>query len=249
MAPFPYSTISVPSNRPRNVTKSVTKLLNVNLRPVPASADRLAEFFAFPCHGHLCYNPIIAGNVPKHSANSGTAVIGDIVVMTIAQVELSLALTRSTGHRQLRRLAQAHGVTDAAVVEQALALLFNEMTVRCASWLWVTSMQEDWEAMPDDWIAGGTRCPHRRGDIIAVPYEYSDLTGGKVRPALILSSDAYNLARPDVVAAEITSQMANVGPYDHVLADWATAGLRYPSLVLRRLLTMSKRSFTVPWDG
>ena len=82
--------------------------------------------------------------------------------------------------------------------------------------------------------------PYRRGDIIAVPYEYSDLTGGKVRPALIVSSDSYNLARPDVVAAGITSQIGNVGPYDHVLADWAAAGLRYPSLVRGRLLTIEQ---------
>lgn len=82
--------------------------------------------------------------------------------------------------------------------------------------------------------------PHRRGDIIAVPYEYSDLTGGKVRPAMIVSSDSYNLARPDVVAAGITSQVGNVGPYDHVLADWAAAGLRYPSLVRGRLLTIEQ---------
>ena len=46
--------------------------------------------------------------------------------------------------------------------------------------------------------------PYRHGDVIAVPYEYSDLTGGKVRPALVVSSDAYNLARPDVVAAGIS---------------------------------------------
>jgi len=47
--------------------------------------------------------------------------------------------------------------------------------------------------------------PYRRGDVIAVPYDYSDLTGGKVRPAVIVSSDAYNLARLDVVAAGISS--------------------------------------------
>ncbi|WP_423223212.1 hypothetical protein [Candidatus Amarolinea aalborgensis] len=74
--------------------------------------------------------------------------------MTMAQVELSLALTRSTA-RQLRQLAQAHGVTDAAVVEQALALLFerDDGALRQDYWLSVASMQGDWEAMPDDWIA------------------------------------------------------------------------------------------------
>src|SRR5258706_11049796 len=82
--------------------------------------------------------------------------------------------------------------------------------------------------------------PYRRGDVIAVPYDYSDLTSGKVRPAVIISSDAYNLARPDVVAAGISSQIAKVGPYDHLLANWATAGLRCPSLVRGRLLTLEQ---------
>lgn len=82
--------------------------------------------------------------------------------------------------------------------------------------------------------------PYRRGDVIAVPYEYSDLRGGKVRPAVIVSSDAYNLERPDVVAAGISSQIAKAGPYDHILADWDSAGLRYPSLVRGRLLTIEQ---------
>ena len=82
--------------------------------------------------------------------------------------------------------------------------------------------------------------PYRRGDVIAVPYDYSDLTGGKVRPAVIVSSDAYNLARLDVVAAGISSQVTKAGPYDHILADWATAGLRYPSLIRGRLLTIEQ---------
>ena len=82
--------------------------------------------------------------------------------------------------------------------------------------------------------------PYRHGDVIAVPYDYSDLTGGKVRPALVVSSDAYNLARPDVVAAGISTQIAKVGPYDHVLDHWPSAGLRYPSLVRGRLLTIEQ---------
>ncbi|MBI3360262.1 MAG: type II toxin-antitoxin system PemK/MazF family toxin [Chloroflexi bacterium] len=82
--------------------------------------------------------------------------------------------------------------------------------------------------------------PYRRGDVIAVPYDYSDLSSGKVRPALVVSSDAYNLARPDVVAAGISSQVAKAGPYDHVLTNWQVAVLRYPSLVRGRLLTIEQ---------
>ena len=47
--------------------------------------------------------------------------------------------------------------------------------------------------------------PYRRGDVVSVPYEYSDLSGGKVRPAVVISSDAYNLAQLDVVAAGIST--------------------------------------------
>ncbi len=82
--------------------------------------------------------------------------------------------------------------------------------------------------------------PYHRGSIIAVPYDYSDLTGSKVRPALIVSSDAYNRTRPDVVAAGISSQIAKSGPYDHTLINWSAAGLRYPSLVRGRLLTLEQ---------
>ena len=81
---------------------------------------------------------------------------------------------------------------------------------------------------------------YRRGDVIAVPYDYSDLTGGKVRPAVIVSSDAYNYARPDVVAAGISTQIGKATLYDHILADWKRAGLRYPSLVRGRLLTLEQ---------
>jgi len=82
--------------------------------------------------------------------------------------------------------------------------------------------------------------PYRRGDVIAVPYDYSDLSGSKVRPAVIVSSDAYNLTQPDVVAAGISSQIVNARPYDHVLTNWAVAGLRYPSLIRGRLLTIEQ---------
>jgi len=82
--------------------------------------------------------------------------------------------------------------------------------------------------------------PYHRGDVIAVPYDYSDLSGGKVRPALISSSDAYNLARPDVVAAGISTQATKASSYDYVLNDWVGAGLRYPSLVRGRLLTIEQ---------
>lgn len=82
---------------------------------------------------------------------------------------------------------------------------------------------------------------YQRGDVIAVPYDYSDLTGGKVRPAVIVSSERYNAVQPDVVAAGISSNIIRVGSYDHVLVDWRRANLRYASVVRGRLLTIEQR--------
>ena len=79
-----------------------------------------------------------------------------------------------------------------------------------------------------------------RGDVVAVPYDYSNLTYGNSRPTVIVNSDAYSRHRPDVVAAGISSQVAKAGGYDPVLADWPAAGLRYPSLVRGRLLTVEQ---------
>ena len=44
------------------------------------------------------------------------------------------------------------------------------------------------------------------GDVVLVPFPYTDQTGSKRRPAVVISRRAYNLARPDAVLMSITSQ-------------------------------------------
>jgi len=66
------------------------------------------------------------------------------------------------------------------------------------------------------------------GEIILVNFQGA--RGIKRRPAVIVSTDAYHQARPDVVLAVITTQIdvAN-SPTDYLLKDWQSAGLRKPS--------------------
>jgi mRNA interferase MazF len=55
-------------------------------------------------------------------------------------------------------------------------------------------------------MKSGTSIEQR--DIILVPFPYSDLTGSKRRPALVVSSDAFNEREIDVICCAITSKSA-----------------------------------------
>lgn len=45
----------------------------------------------------------------------------------------------------------------------------------------------------------------QRGDIVLVDFPYSDQTGGKIRPALVVQSDMWNQRIDDTILAVITS--------------------------------------------
>nr|CAA9298991.1 hypothetical protein AVDCRST_MAG63-5041 [uncultured Armatimonadetes bacterium] len=69
--------------------------------------------------------------------------------------------------------------------------------------------------------------------------DFPGVTGVKRRPAVVVSSDVYHAARPDVIVGLITSQTAvTFGPTDYVLQDWAGAGLRVPSAFRSFLVTL-----------
>ncbi len=70
----------------------------------------------------------------------------------------------------------------------------------------------------------------RQGDILLVPYPFTDQSGSKQRPAVVLSGAAYNRTHPDVILAPITSQIRHT-PDEVNLAHWQDAGLLKPSSV------------------
>jgi hypothetical protein len=72
-----------------------------------------------------------------------------------------------------------------------------------------------------------------------VVVDFPGVTGIKRRPTVLVSSDVYHSARPDVIVGLITSQVAgSIGSTDHALADWSAAGLRLPSLFRSFLVTL-----------
>lgn len=48
---------------------------------------------------------------------------------------------------------------------------------------------------------------YRQRDIVLVPFPFSDLSGQKVRPVLVLSNDAYNQQSADVVVCGLTTNL------------------------------------------
>ncbi len=63
-----------------------------------------------------------------------------------------------------------------------------------------------------------------------VTVDFPGATGMKRRPAVVVSSDLYHAHRPDVILAVLTTNLtAATTPLDHVLQDWAAAGLHAPS--------------------
>jgi mRNA interferase MazF len=50
---------------------------------------------------------------------------------------------------------------------------------------------------------------HKQGDIILVPFPFSDLSGSKRRPALVISNNNYNARGEDIVTCGVTSNPEN----------------------------------------
>ena len=77
----------------------------------------------------------------------------------------------------------------------------------------------------------------RRGDVVLVDFPYSDRTGSKVRPALVVQADVYNQQLADTILALITSSKNRVvGAANQFLVDIGSpdgrlTGLRLTSLV------------------
>jgi mRNA interferase MazF len=61
----------------------------------------------------------------------------------------------------------------------------------------------------------------------------------KRRPAVVVSTNVYHATRPDIIVAELTTQIAQaVAPTDNILQDWSAAGLRQPTALRVYLYTV-----------
>lgn len=84
--------------------------------------------------------------------------------------------------------------------------------------------------------------PYRFGDVIVVPFPFTDQTAAKKRPAVVISSEAYQRERPDLILMAITSQLRPALTVGEVaVVHWQSAGLLKPSVIKPLITTIEAR--------
>jgi mRNA interferase MazF len=81
---------------------------------------------------------------------------------------------------------------------------------------------------------------YKRGDVVLVRFIFSDESGERQRPALIVSSDAYHQSRQEAIIAAITSRTDRILVGDHLISNWQRAGLLFPSVATGILRTIKQ---------
>ena len=80
---------------------------------------------------------------------------------------------------------------------------------------------------------------YKFGDIILVPFPFTDQTTVKKRPAVVVSSDEYNAGRADLIIMAVTSRLHQVNKLvEKLVTDWQDAGLLKPSVFKPILATI-----------
>lgn len=79
------------------------------------------------------------------------------------------------------------------------------------------------------------------GDIVLVPFPFTDQTTTKRRPAVVVSATAYHREKPDLILMAVTGQVrASLSVGEVVIRDWQQAGLIKPSVIKPILTTVEK---------
>ncbi len=72
----------------------------------------------------------------------------------------------------------------------------------------------------------------KRGDVVLIPFPYTDLSATKTRPAVVVSSELYHELRSELLLAYLSSRIAAADPrLDYILVDWKEAGLLKPTFM------------------
>ncbi len=74
--------------------------------------------------------------------------------------------------------------------------------------------------------------PYEFGDIVLVPFPFTNQLGSKQRPAVVVSRGTYNASTPDIVIMAIASQLRSDAKLGEMrVSHWSAAGLLKPSAI------------------
>ena len=76
------------------------------------------------------------------------------------------------------------------------------------------------------------------GDVVLVNFIFSDESGMKKRPGLVVSSNQFNNKRNELIIAAITGQIEKLRFGDYLVRDYKKAGLLHPSAVTGVIITI-----------
>ena len=79
------------------------------------------------------------------------------------------------------------------------------------------------------------------GDVVLVPFPFTDQTSSKRRPGIVISSEPYQRNRPDIILIAVTSQSRPSGSFGEApVQEWEKAGLLKASVIKPVLATIEK---------
>lgn len=86
---------------------------------------------------------------------------------------------------------------------------------------------------------------YKQGDILLVPFPFTDFSTFKQRPVLVVSSGTFNRTQGDVIVVAITSHLASrLNKYEYRIPEQQRlqAGLPKPSIIkYGKIVTIDKR--------
>jgi len=80
----------------------------------------------------------------------------------------------------------------------------------------------------------------KRGDVVLVHLMFSDESGAKRRPAVIISTGEYHHGRQEAIIAAITSNTDHLHVGDYPITGWKAAGLLFPSAATAIIRTIKQ---------
>ncbi len=86
---------------------------------------------------------------------------------------------------------------------------------------------------------------YKFGDVMLVPFPFTDQSTSKKRPAIVISSENYNRCKPDLILIAVTSNVRQDLQFGEIFIDeWSAAGLIKPSIV-KPIITTTENSLII----